>query len=112
MTKYNNKKIKHNELIFDSKKEYNRYLYLKSLEDKGVIKYLETQRPYELIPTQKLSNGKVERAVKYVADFAYFDGLNQMVEDVKGMKKGQAYALFVIKRKLMLQVHGIEIIEI
>jgi len=110
--KYNNTKIEHNGLTFDSKKEYNRYLYLKSLEDKGVIKYLETQRPYELIPPQKLSNGKVERAVKYVADFAYFDGLKQMVEDVKGMKKGQAYALFVIKRKLMLQVHGIEIIEI
>jgi hypothetical protein len=110
--KYNNTKIKHNELVFDSKKEYNRYLYLKSLEDKGVIKYLETQRPYELIPPQKLSSGKVERAVKYVADFAYFDGLKPVVEDVKGMRKGQAYALFVIKRKLMLQVHGIEIIEI
>jgi hypothetical protein len=99
-------------LVFDSKKEYNRYLYLKSLEDKGIIKYLELQRPYELIPPQKLSNGKVERAVKYIADFAYFDGLKQMVEDVKGMRKGTAYSIFAIKRKLMLKVHGIEVVEI
>ena len=99
-------------MVFDSKKEYNRYLYLKSLEDKGIIKYLELQRPYELIPPQKLSNGKVERAVKYIADFAYFDGLKQMVEDVKGMRKGTAYSIFAIKRKLMLKVHGIEVVEI
>ena len=112
MTKYNNKKIEHEGKIFDSKKELSRYLYLKSLEDKGIIKTLYLQVEYELIPPQKLSNGKVERAVKYVADFAYFDGLKPVVEDVKGMKKGQAYALFVIKRKLMLQVHGIEVIEI
>jgi hypothetical protein len=110
--KYNNTKIEHNGLIFDSKKEYNRYLYLKSLEDKGIINNLELQKPYELIPAQKLSNGKVERAAKYIADFAYMDGLRPVVEDVKGMRKGQAYALFVLKRKLMLQVHGIEIVEI
>ena len=110
--KYNNTKITHNGLTFDSKKEYSRYLYLKSLEDKGEIQNLELQRPYELIGKQKLSNGKSERATKYVADFTYMKGLEQVVEDVKGMRKGQAYALFVIKRKLMLQVHGIEIKEI
>jgi len=35
-----------------------------------------------------------------------------VVEDVKGLKKGAAYQVFVIKRKLMLDRYGIEIKEV
>ena len=69
--------------------------------------------PYELIPKQRLSNGKVERPVVYIADFVYKDENGQtVVEDVKGFKGSQAYATFVIKRKLMKYVHNIEVQEV
>ena len=35
-----------------------------------------------------------------------------VVEDVKGYKKGPAYNVFSIKRKLMLQVYGIRVQEV
>ena len=36
----------------------------------------------------------------------------KVVEDVKGYKQSTAYAVFAIKRKLMLSVHGIKIREV
>jgi hypothetical protein len=36
----------------------------------------------------------------------------QIVEDVKGYKKGAAYNIFVIKRKMMLHFRGIRINEV
>ena len=56
-------------------------------------------------------NGKViEREVSYKADFVYFDiGLNKcVVEDTKGFRTKD----YIIKRKLMLFVHGIRIVEV
>ena len=100
------------EHTFDSAKEFRVYddllIRLKAKE----ISNLRLQVPYELIPKQMLSTGKAERSVKYIADFVYEeDGVTKVV-DVKGYRKGTAYAVFVIKRKLMKWVYGIEIIEI
>lgn len=100
------------EHTFDSAKEFRVYddllIRLKAKE----ISNLRLQVPYELIPNQMLSTGKTERSVKYIADFVYEeDGVTKVV-DVKGYRKGTAYGVFVIKRKLMKWVHGIEIIEI
>ena len=70
---------------------------------------------YELLPVQKDENGKViEHAAKYVADFVYCDALTGcwVVEDVKGYKKGAAYNIFVLKRKMMLYKYGIRVKEI
>lgn len=54
-----------------------------------------------------------ETAVKYKADFVYEDKEGKtIVEDVKGYKGGGAYAVFVIKKKLMCQVFGIDVREI
>lgn len=110
--KYRNKKIIVNGITFDSKKEAKRYTELLMLERSGEISCLELQKPYELIPKQKLSNGKTERACKYVADFCFKRDGKVVVEDVKGLRKGVAYQLFVMKRKWMLFLHKIEIIEI
>ena len=49
-----------------------------------------------------------ERAVKYIADFVYKENGQVIVEDVKGKKKTQVY---ILKRKLMLERHGIKILE-
>lgn len=93
--------------VFDSQKEYQRFVVLKLLERAGKISGLKRQVTFELIPKQ---DG--ERACKYVADFVYLDSNgNTIVEDTKGYKKGAAYDLFVIKRKLFLYRYGIKIKE-
>lgn len=121
--KYKNKKVTLNGIEFDSKKEAQRYGQLLLMQRAGHISDLELQKEYELIPSQYVNvcaaDGTVkrrcaERAVKYVADFAYKCGGETIVEDVKGYRdpKGGAYAKFVLKRKLMLYVHGIRVREI
>lgn len=113
--KYKNKKHCYDGIVFASQKEMRRYIELKALQDAGEISDLRTQVKYELIPHKKGENGRViERAVNYIADFVY--RLNDtnliVVEDVKGYRRGGAYQLFSIKRKLMLHVYGIQVIEV
>lgn len=85
---------------------------LKKLEDAGEITDLRRQVTFLLIPSQN-KGGFKERPCKYIADFVYRgkDG-DTVVEDVKGLKKGTAYQLYVIKRKLMLERYGIHIVEV
>ena len=112
MNKYHATKRKIDGITFDSTKEAQRYLLLKEMAENGEIFELQLQVVFELIPSQRI-NGKVaERAVKYVADFVYIQNGETVVEDVKGCRRGQAYALFTIKRKLMLYRYGIRIKEI
>lgn len=73
---------------------------------------IQRQRAFELIPPQTDERGAVvERAVKYVADLVLVRADGKLsVYDVKSeiTRKNPAY---VIKRKLMLHVHQISIIE-
>lgn len=127
-SKYLAKKIEIDGILFDSKKEADRYLVLKGQQRQGIIRDLRMQVPYVLIPAQyeerieytpkkknkKLVKKLVEREVAYVADFVYTYICNGkvVVEDVKGYRKGTAYSVFVIKRKLMLERYGIKVIEV
>ena len=79
---------------------------LKLMERAGMIQGLSEQVRFELLPRQ---DG--EQAAFYVADFTYWQDGKFIVEDVKGYKKGTAYALFVLKRKLMLYRYGIKVKE-
>lgn len=108
MQKYRNKKITIDGITFDSKKEANRWMELKLLERAGEISHLARQVKYELIPSQKIDGKVVERACSYVADFVYLENGKTVVEDTKGFKTPD----YIIKRKLMLQVHGIHIREV
>ena len=121
--KYNARKIVADGETYDSKREYRRYLFLKHLVDIGQIRNLCRQVEYPLIPTQrepdtttktgKVKPGRViERACSYVADFQYEQDGQTVVEDVKGYRGGGAYAVFVIKRKLMLERYGIRVLEV
>lgn len=111
--KYHNRKIIVDGEIFDSVKESSRYLQLKSLEKIKAISDLQRQVKYTLIPSQKDENGKViEQKCSYIADFVYRQNGQTVVEDVKGYRKGGAYAVFAIKRKLMLQKYGIRVKEV
>lgn len=125
-SKYNAKKIEVNGMKFDSKKEYERWNELLLLQRAGKISGLQRQVKFDLIPNQfidvteytpkthkqKTVKKLVERSISYVADFVYTQDGNKVVEDVKGYRQASAYTVFVIKRKLMLWVHGIRIIEI
>lgn len=99
---------------YDSCKEKRRADELKLLQRSGVISELKEQVRFELIPTQyRTVNGKkalAEKACHYVADFVYVENGETIVEDVKSTitRKNQVY---VIKKKLMLFVHGIKIRE-
>ena len=112
--KYNARKILADGMTFDSKKEYKRYKELAELENEGQIAELQRQVKFVLIPSQKGADGKtIERECSYIADFAYKDSEGKLqVEDVKGYKYSNAYSYFVIKRKLMLKVHGIRVKEV
>lgn len=108
-SKYGNRKTKVCGITFDSKHEAERYLELKAMEKAGVIRELELQKPFLLIPAQKLDGKVVERAVKYVADFTYrtADGI-RVVEDAKGCRT----EVYKLKRKMMLWILGIRIREV
>lgn len=94
---------------YASRKEHRRAIELQLMQRAGLISNLREQVAFELIPAQHDSDGKLlERACNYIADFVYTDNDgNTVVEDTKGMRTD----VYRIKRKLMLRVHGIRIIE-
>lgn len=110
--KYNAKKCEYNGEAFDSKKEMNRYIKLKELEEVGEISELKRQTRYELIPKMVTNSGQKFRSITYIADFEYTKNGNKIVEDVKGCRFGAGYRIFVIKKKLMYYIHKIEVIEV
>lgn len=107
-SKYHNKKTVVDGIQFDSKKEANRFFELRLFEITGEIKDLQRQVKFELIPSQRIDGKVVERACCYVADFVYMKDGKKVVEDTKGFKTAD----YIIKRKLMLWVHGIQVKEI
>ena len=118
-SKYGNKKVGYNGESFDSLKEYRRFCELSLLEKAGEITDLKRQVKFVLIPAQYepdtigvrggVRRGKLlEREVSYVADFVYTQDEKQVVEDTKGFRTTD----YIIKRKLMLWVHGIRINEV
>lgn len=123
--KYNARKVEYDGILFDSQKEVLRYKELWLLYSEGIISNLQRQVKYILIPTQRepaqigprggLKQGKLlENECSYIADFVYTvnETGETVVEDVKGYKKGEAYKVFTIKRKLMLFVYGIQVKEV
>jgi len=109
--KYRAKKTKIDGIQFDSKAEAYRYGYLKSLERDGSISGLKTQVKYLLVGKNKKDDGKMERECCYLADFVYQDIFGKtVVEDVKGQLRPTP--LYILKRKLMLSVHGVTVKEI
>lgn len=106
--KYGNRKVVRDGITFDSAKEARRWSELLLLEKAGAIQNLQRQVKYQLIPSQKIAGKVVERACNYVADFVYVRDGETVVEDTKGFKTPE----YIIKRKLMLWIHHIRIIEV
>ncbi len=83
--KYHNTKTVADGIKFDSKLEAERYAQLKILERAGVIRALELQPSFDLLPSFR-KNGKTWRKTVYKADFRYIlcEGDRIIIEDVKG----------------------------
>lgn len=116
MSKYHSKKITIDGNTFDSRKEYRRFCELSLLQRAGAITDLRRQVEFELIPAQRepdtigvrggVKKGKtIEHKVSYIADFTYKENGQLVVEDTKGYPTKD----FIIKRKLLLWVHGIRL---
>lgn len=125
MSKYKAVKTEVDGIVFDSKKEAQRYQQLKLMLKAGMICDLKRQVRYELVPAQYIDGKCVERPVTYVSDFEYYllkpypSGTvmigpdektigQHIVEDVKGMRTD----VYKMKRKLMLYKYGIRITEV
>lgn len=93
--------------FFHSNAEADRYLLLKQAQEKGLIRNLQCQIPFNLVV-----NG--QHICQYRADFQYIwlsptgSQLGVFIEDVKGMVLSD----YVIKRKLMMACHRIEVLEL
>ena len=132
--KFNNKKMETPDGVFDSKGEWQRWLFLKNEERRGAIKDLERQVKFVLLPTQyreevvhlktkdKIVKRVAEREVTYTADFVYRKLKNvvenqlmgrvevweKVVEDFKGFPNDR----WPLKKAMMLYFHGIAIREV
>jgi len=104
--KYYNKKTTYNGIVYDSKKEAKRAYELDILQRAGQISHLERQKTFELQPSFK-AQGKIERAITYIADFYYYDNQKQkwVAEDVKSPMT-KTLPIYRIKRKLFLYRFG------
>jgi len=100
-SKYGNKKVEFNGVVFDSKKELAHYLTLRMMEKAGAISDLKTQVSFELNPGGTHS-------LKYMADFTYIENGVLQVVDAKGYRT----RVYLKKKRLMKQVWNIEIKEV
>jgi len=99
MNKYRNIKTEIDGILFDSKKEANRYFELKMLQKAGYIIDLELQPKFDICPRIRW-NGKTLCKRVYIADFKYWEVKSGMkvIEDVKGKRT----AVYNLKRSLFL----------
>lgn len=109
-SKYGNKRVPVDGIMFDSIKEARRYQQLRLEERAGHIRDLQLQVPFEITAVAK--HGGARKAVaKYLADFTYWrvqsDGDELfIVEDAKGVRTD----VFNLKKKLVEHEHGVEIL--
>lgn len=129
-SKYNNTPAERSgesaNIRFASQKEARRYDELMLMLKAGKIRDLKLQPQFTLQEAYTTPDGKRIRAIRYNADFSYEcmrpywyeysdkcpeDGWYLVVEDVKGGKATQT-AIYKMKKKMLMEKHGIEVTEI
>lgn len=102
--KFGNVKQKMDGHDFDSTKELNRYIELKQMQESGAIKGLKVH------PSFPLEVNGYEICI-YEADFEYMEmggsAYRTVVEDCKGVRT----PVYILKKRLMMALKGIEIRE-
>jgi len=113
-SKYGSSKVEFQGIIFDSKYEVQRYIYLLQLQKEGKISGLRRQTPFLLIPkATKLVPKQLKTKVKYVErvveiqslyhnDFTYIEDGKYVCEEFKSAMTSKL-ADYILRRKLMVQ---------
>ena len=110
--KHGNIKTQIGQVKFDSKHEATRYQQLVVLFKAGVIKDLRLQETFVLQNAYTTMEGKRVRAITYKADFSYIDATgNKIVEDAKS-EHTRKLSTYSIKKKMMLERLGVDIVEV
>jgi hypothetical protein len=100
-SKYHNRRVVVDGITFDSQREADRWGELKLMQEAGLIQDLQRQVKYPIVV-----NG--QKICVYVADFVYERDGKTIVEDVKGVRT----RVYILKKKLIKSVFGIDISEI
>ncbi len=107
----NARKCVYKGIKFDSQLERDRYIYLKSLEDKGKIQQLTLQKPFSILESQDIEKHvipslgkKKSRGMKYITDFVYYRNSDNtwVINDVKG----RSSMVYRIKMKLIVLIYS------
>jgi hypothetical protein len=113
-SKYGSSKVEFQGVVFDSKYERDRYLYLLDLQKQGKISGLRRQTPFLLIPkATRLVPKQLKTKVKYVErvvemqslyhnDFTYIEDGKYISEEFKSAMTSKL-ADYILRRKLMVQ---------
>jgi hypothetical protein len=96
--KYGNRRVRYQGMVFDSRGEWERYMVLRAMEQRGEISGLERQVRLTLQPAFTDNQGKRWRAIEYRPDFAYTQDGVWVLEDFKGVRTKE----FDLKYKLLL----------
>ncbi len=97
--KYHNSKVVVDDMKFDSRKEAEYFIKLQAMERSGKITNLQRQVAFVLQDGFRDSEGKWQKAIKYVADFVYMQNGKKVVVDVKS-KITEANQVYRLKRKI------------
>lgn len=97
VNKYRNTKINAHDGTFDSKYEYEEWCRLKLLERAGIIKNLQRQVQFSLIPTIRTTEETL-RGISYFADFVYEENGVMHIVDTKGFETPE----YKIKKRLLI----------
>ena len=97
-------------ITFDSKLEARRYDALVVLLRCGEIADLKIQPEFTLIEAYTTPEGERVCAMRYRADFSYIQDGKLVVEDVKS--SATRTRTYLDKRKLMREIHGIDVKEV
>lgn len=113
-SKYGSSKVEFQGIVFDSKYERDRYIYLLDQQKQGKISALRRQTPFLLIPkATKLFPKQLKTKVKYVErvvelqslyhnDFTYIEDGKYICEEFKSAMTSKL-ADYILRRKLMVQ---------
>lgn len=104
-SKYGNKTCVVDGFRFDSQKEAAHYIELKAREAAGQIMFVKCQPAFRIEV-----NGVL--ICDYVADFSYVDTRTGQEITVDVKSKATKTAVYRLKKKLVLAVHAVEVIEV
>lgn len=110
-SKHKSVKSEYNGIKFDSGRELKRWQELELLQKAGKISDLQRQLSFELAGSVVLG-GRKKPAIRYIADFAYWDlrgAPAYVVEDAKSPHL-RTNPVFRLKMHLLKLVHDIEVI--